>query len=85
MAPIAALPWRFAKVFWVAVLFVAFAITVGALAMAGGFGWNEPRTLAFVIACLALAPFQTGIASGNPSILVIGFCAMAIWAAPATK
>lgn len=81
MAPIAALPWRFAKDLWVAVLFVAFAATVGALAMAGGFGWNEPRTLAFVIACLALAPFQTGIASGNPSILVIGFCAVAIWAA----
>jgi hypothetical protein len=81
MAPIAALPWRFAKVLWVAVLFVAFGATVGSLAIAGGFGWNETRTLAFVIACLVLAPFQTGIASGNPSILVIGFCAVAIWAA----
>jgi hypothetical protein len=81
MAPVAAFPWRAARVLWVAVLVIAFAATVGALAMAGGFHWNEPRALAFLAACLALAPFQTGIASGNPSILVIGFCAVAICAA----
>jgi hypothetical protein len=45
------------------------------------FRWSELRTLAFVAACLALAPFQTGIASGNTSILVIALCAVAIWAA----
>jgi Glycosyltransferase family 87 len=83
LAPIAALPWKFAKLLWLTVLLGAFASTVWALTLSAGFRWREDnlRTLAFIAACLALAPFQTGIASGNPSILVIGLCAMAIWVA----
>src|SRR5579863_4108298 len=81
MAPIAAFPWKVAKIMWLAVLLIAFAGTVWALVLAGGFRWDELRTLAFIAACLALAPFQTGLASGNTSILVIGLCAVAIWAA----
>src|SRR5271165_871869 len=83
MAPIAAFPWEVAKMIWLAVLLSAFAATVWALVLAGGFRWPEDnlRTLAFIAACLALAPFQTGIASGNTSILVIGPGAVAIWAA----
>lgn len=81
MAPIAAFPYNVAKILWLAVLLIAFAGTVWALLMAGGFRWDELRTLAFIAACLALAPFQTGIANGNPTILVIGLCALAIWAA----
>src|SRR6266567_1608607 len=63
------------------VLLTAFVATVWALVRASSFQWNETRSLAFIAACLALAPFQTGIGSGNPSILVIGLCAVAIWAA----
>ena len=81
MAPIAALPWKVAKITWLAVLLIAFAGTVWALVQAGGFRGDELRTLAFIAACLALAPFQTGLASGNTSILVIGLCAVAILAA----
>lgn len=83
LAPVAALPWEIAKPVWLGILLVSFALTVWALAEACGFRWNKNdlRTLAFVAACLALAPFQTGIASGNTSILVIGLCAVAIWAA----
>jgi hypothetical protein len=81
MAPIAAFPWKVAKILWLALLLIAFTGTVWALALAGGFRWHELRTLAFIAACLALAPFQTGVASGNPSILVLGLCAVAIWAA----
>lgn len=81
MAPIAAFPWKIAKILWVVVLLVSFAGTVWALALAGGLQRNEPGTLAFIAACLALAPFQTGIASGNQTILVIGLCAPAIWVA----
>src|SRR5580658_271661 len=79
MAPIAAFPWKIAKMIWLIVLLSAFAVTVWALALAGGFREDNIRTLAFITACLALAPFQTGIASGNASILVIGLCAAAIW------
>jgi len=81
MAPVAALPWRVAKITWLAILLISCGATVSALACTSGFRWNELRTLAFVAAGLALAPFQTGIASGNTSILVIGMCAVAIWAA----
>jgi hypothetical protein len=81
LAPIAAFPWKIAKMIWLVVLLSSFAMTVWALARAGGLRRDELRTLAFVAACLALAPFQTGLASGNTSILVIGLCALAIWAA----
>jgi len=81
LAPIAVFPWKIAKMIWLVVLLSSFALTVWALALAGGFRRGELRTLAFIAACLALAPFQTGFASGNTSILVIGLCALAIWAA----
>jgi hypothetical protein len=81
LAPVAALPWSAAKPAWLAILLLSFAATVSALASTSGLRWNENRMLAFIAACMALAPFQTGIASGNTSILVIGLCAVAIWAA----
>jgi hypothetical protein len=87
MAPIAAFPWKVAKIIWLAVLLSAFAVTVWSLVLAGGFLQVEDnlRTLAFIAACLVLAPFQTGIASGNASVLVIGLSAAAIWAALSSR
>ena len=81
MAPIAAFPYKIAKIIWLAVLLISFAGTVWALVRAGGFCRSELRTLVFIAACLALAPFQTGISHGNQSVLVIGLCAVAILAA----
>jgi Glycosyltransferase family 87 len=81
LAPIAAFHWKIAKMIWIVVLLSSFTLTVWALALAGGLRRGELRTLAFIAGCLALAPFQTGLASGNTSILVIGLCALAIWAA----
>jgi hypothetical protein len=81
MAPIAAFPFRIAKILWLIVLLLSFAASVWSLLLVGGFRRDELRTLAFVAACFALAPFQTGLASGNTSILVIGLCAAAICAA----
>jgi hypothetical protein len=78
LAPLAALPWKIAKFVWLALLLISFAVTVWALESAADFRWNEPPALVFVAACLALAPFQTGIASGNTSIFVIALCALAI-------
>ena len=85
LAPVAALPWRAAKITWLAILLISFATTVGALASTAGLRWNEARTFLFIIGCFALAPFQTGIASGNTSILVIGLCAVAISTARANR
>lgn len=79
MAPVAALPWQAAKITWLVILLLSFAATVWALASTANL--SGLRALAFVAACLALAPFHTGLASGNTSVLVIGLCAVAIWAA----
>jgi hypothetical protein len=81
MAPIGALPWPAAKIAWLIVLLAAFAVTVWSLIMTAGFRLGEPRTIAFIAACLALAPFHTGIAAENQTILVVGLCALGIWAA----
>ena len=81
MAPIAVFPWKIAKVLWLIVLLISFGATVASMSRVAGLRRDDVRTVAFVAACLALAPFQTGISSGNPTILVIGLCAVAIWAA----
>ena len=85
MAPIAAFPWKIAKVLWLVVLLISFAATVAALSLVAGFRRDDQSTLAFIAACLALAPFQTGISSGNPTIFVVGLSASAIWAAHARR
>ncbi len=81
LSPIAALPWPVAKIVWLVVLLTAFALTVWALAKTIGFRLDEPRTLAFIAGCCALAPFHTGIAQANETILVVGLCALGVWAA----
>lgn len=80
MAPVAALPWKMAKITWMVLLLISFAATVWSLLVVSGLRSNESCTLAFIAGSLALAPFHTGLASGNPTILVIGLCAVAIWA-----
>jgi hypothetical protein len=80
-APIAVLPWTEARIVWLAVLLAAFTATLVALLKFVGFSPGEPRGLAFVAGCLALAPFHTGLATGNQTIVVVGLCAFGIWAA----
>src|SRR5579872_3196527 len=80
MAPVAALPWRLAKITWMVILLISFVATVWSLAASASLRLTELRTLAFVAASLALAPFHTGLATGNSTILVIGLCTVAIWA-----
>jgi Glycosyltransferase family 87 len=80
-APIAALPWTAARLVWLVALLAGFTTTVAALLKFAGLSPLEARGLAFVAGCLALAPFHTGIATGNQTILVVGLCAFGIWAA----
>jgi hypothetical protein len=80
-APIAALPWTEARHVWLAVLLAGFMTTVAALLKFARLSPLEPRGLAFVAGCLALAPFHTGFATGNQTIVVVGLCAFGIWAA----
>jgi hypothetical protein len=80
-APIAALPWPAAKVVWLGLLLASFGLTVWSLIRTAGLDRRQPRALAFIAGCLALAPFHTGIASANQTIFVVGCCAGGIWAA----
>ena len=81
LAPVAVLPWRSARIVWIIFLVISVGVTIWSLARASDLGSNDLKLLAFVAACLALAPFHTGLASGNTSILVIALCALAVWAA----
>jgi len=80
-APIAIMPWPVAKLLWFVVLLAGFGATVGSLIGARRLDPYKPRGMLFIAGCLALAPFHTGIASGNQTILVVGLCAFGIWAA----
>jgi len=81
MAPVAAFPWKTAKILWLVILLSSFVATVWIFARVLCAPENDARTLIFIAVCLALAPFHTGIANGNTSILVIALCALAIGAA----
>ena len=81
LAPIAVLPWRAAKLMWPVVLVAAAVTIIWSLARVIGFTRNEASAYGFVAFCLALAPFHTGIASGNESIIVVALCTLGILAA----
>ena len=81
LAPIAVLPWRAAKFAWPMLLVAAAGTIIWSLARLAGFTRNQPAADTFVAFCLALAPFHTGIAGGNESIIVVAFCTLGILAA----
>ncbi len=78
LAPIGALPWPMAKLAWLALLIAAALAIIWSLAKWVGFEFDEPRTVAFVAFCLALAPIHTGIAAANETIIVVALCAVGI-------
>lgn len=82
-APIGALPWLAAKIVWLTVLLASFAATVWGLIKFSGLSFGEPSSIAFIAGCLALAPFHTGLAGGNQTILVVALCSLGMWAAGA--
>ena len=81
LAPIAVLPWRAAKFVWPILLVAAAGTIIWSLARLVGFTRSQPRAYGFVAFCLALAPFHTGIAGGNETILVVAFCTLGVLAA----
>jgi hypothetical protein len=81
MAPVAVFPWKMAKIIWLLALLISFAIAAWVFAKTLCGPEKKTVRLIFFAACLALAPFHTGIANGNSSVLVIGLCALATGAA----
>jgi hypothetical protein len=77
IAPLTLFSWRTTKLIWLAVALASFAISVMASAQLaerdGSFplGW-------LALAGLALAPFHTAIANGNPALLVFALAVAAV-------
>ncbi len=81
IAPFSLLPWNVAYALWLAVNLALFSITLCALLALAGFSYREPRAILLVAATLALAPFHTGIVTGNASLIAIELTVIAIWTA----
>lgn len=81
LAPLAVIPWRIAHFLWLAISLAACGVTVFSLLSLLGLHWSEQRTFLFLALALALAPFHTGMAAGSLVIVVVGVCALSLWAA----
>ena len=76
LAPFAYLPWRAANVAWCAASVGAFLLSLKFLLKLVDLTTNE--TLTVIAAALFFSPTQTGIATGNPSVLAISMTTIAI-------
>ena len=80
LAPLSLLPWPVARAVWIVSNVIAFGLTLGMLASLAAAKWTESRTQIFFAMGLALAPFHTGFATLNPTVLVVGLSVGAVWA-----
>lgn len=81
VAPFTLLPWNVAYALWLAINLALFAVTVCVLVSLGGVSYREPAGILLVAATFALAPFHTGIVTGNVSLVAIELSVIAIWTA----
>jgi len=81
IAPFSLLPWNFAYALWLGMNLVLFAILLRALVALAGFSYREPSAILLVAATLALAPFHTGMVTGNVTLVAVELSVIAIWAA----
>ena len=77
LAPVAVLPWPLAHVAW-AIVNVGLALLLIWTFLASGFQKTDWRAYAFVAFALALAPLQTGLATGSIAIATIALCGIAL-------
>ena len=69
LSPIALLPWPTANLLWTAINIVLFAFALASLVTIAGWSSSDWRIFLFLALSLLLAPFHTGIATGNPAIV----------------
>jgi glycosyl transferase family 87 len=81
LAPLSLLPWPVARAVWILLNVLAFGLTLGMLASLAAAKWTESRTQIFFALGLALAPFHTGFATLNPTVLIVGLSVAAVWEA----
>jgi len=81
IAPISLLPWNFAYAFWLAINLALFFVMLWVLVELAGFSYREPAAILLVAGTLVLAPFHTGIVTGNAALVGVELGIIAIWAA----
>jgi hypothetical protein len=81
IAPFTVLPWSLANALWLGINLALFLIMVCALLALAGLSYREPSAILLVAATLALAPFHTGIVTGNVSLVAVELSVIAMWCA----
>jgi hypothetical protein len=81
LMPFTVLPWSVASWFWFAANLLLYVIMLRAvLDLAGFFYLNRPAIL-LIAATLALAPFHTCLAAGNPTAIAVELSVIGFWQA----
>ena len=80
LSPISLLSWPTANLLWTAINTLLFALALASLVRMAGWPRSDWRIFLFVGLSLALAPFHTGISTGNPAIVTteLGVIAMGL-------
>jgi len=81
IAPFSLLPWNLAYAFWLTINLVLFSIMLWVLVAMSGISFREPSAFLLLAATLALAPFHTGIVTGNVALAAVELGVIAVWTA----
>jgi hypothetical protein len=81
IAPFSVLPWNVAYALWLGLNLILFLLMMCALVALAGLSYHEQSAILLVAATLALAPFHTGIATGNVSLIAVELGVITIWTA----
>jgi hypothetical protein len=78
LAPLAVLPWPVAHVAWAIINVGLTLLLIWALLANARFQKTDCRAYVFVAFALALAPLQTGVATGSIAISTVALCGIAL-------
>src|SRR5271166_1090881 len=81
IAPLSRLPWGLAYALWLATSLALFPIMLWVLVALAGFSYREPSAILLVAFTLALAPFHTGIVTGNAALIAVELAVISVWTA----
>src|SRR5208283_2859654 len=81
IAPLSRLPWGLAYALWLATSLALFPILLWVLVALAGFSYREPSAILLVAFTLALAPFHTGIVTGNAALIAVELAVISVWTA----
>ena len=81
LSPFTPLSWSVALWLWILISIAAVVLSPFALLSICGCSLFDVRSQLFLAAVFALAPFHTGLGTGNPAMLAVSLMVMTVWAA----